>query len=132
DEVTAVTTDVDPYSRWTTGGPQQEGQGLVVDLRAPVAATALELGLGAYAVDYPERLVVEARVGDSWQVVHDGRTTAAALRATVAMPTDPRIVVPLLPSRASTFRITTRAGNPKYHWSVSSLVLVEAPSGDRH
>ena len=124
-EVTGPTTDADPYSRWSTLAPHQQDQGLIVELAAPIDAAALELGLGAFAVDYPSHIRVEAQVDGAWEVIHAGPGSAPALRATLAAPTDPRMVIPLAPRRAATFRITAGPQLDRRPWSVSSVALLE-------
>jgi hypothetical protein len=122
-DITAATTDADPHSRWSMVTPQR--QGLVVELPEPIDAAALELGLGAVAKDYPTRLRVEAQVGGAWEVIFDGPGSAAALRATLSAPTDPRMVVRLAPRRAAIFRITAAQDEPGQSWSVSSVAFLD-------
>ena len=122
-DVTRETTDADRYSRWFTAAPQRAGQGVTAQFDNPIDVRVLELGLGVFAEDYPIRLLVEAEIEGVWRVLYDGPTSAMALRATLAVPTDPRIHAPLQPARTRTLRIRAAQDHPIKYWSISSLAV---------
>jgi len=123
-DVTAATTDADRFSRWYTPHAQRAGDGLVVDLPDAAELTAIELGLGAFPLDYPVRLRVEADTAGGPAIVFEGGTAANALRASLVSPSDPVIVLPLRPVRTQRLRLVLSDGHPSSAWTVSAVATL--------
>lgn len=126
-DVTVQMGDGDPFSRWQTPAAQRQGEGLLVDLPETMTVTAVELGQGAYPLDYPSHLRVEARTDAGWETIFLGRVAAGALRATLAVPTNPVFAVSTRPVRTRALRLVAADGHETYFWSVSSLAIRAAP-----
>lgn len=122
-DVTDVLTDDDRHSRWSTPGPQRDGEGLIVDLPQPMVVTAVELGQGPHPADYPGHLKIEASTDEGWQVVYDGRPAPEMLRAVLESPTSPILTLSTRAVRATSLRLVLVESHAKRGWSVSTLAV---------
>jgi F5/8 type C domain len=115
-------TDGDRITRWHTGGPQDPGAQVTVDLGTVRQVEGLETQLSGYVADFPRELTIEASDdGVAWRQIWSGPTAFAAYLAALEDP----LLVPLriaVPSSQARFvRLTQTSRDPVYYWTIAEL-----------
>ena len=109
-------------TRWDTGGRQQPGATLTLDLGAaqPVGAVVIELGPSVH--DFPRILAVEISAdGLTWSETFHGPIASPAVMAAVRHPLTVPLDFPLGGGTARFVRLTQLGEDQTFYWSVAEL-----------
>lgn len=120
-ELLGATTDGDPRTRWQCG-PQVADQHVIIDFGTVATVGAVIPALGAFATDFPRRLIVETSVdGSTWMGAWDGPVLAETIAAGLTDP--PRVPVTVaFERRAARFvRLRQTGRDPTWYWSIAEL-----------
>ena len=113
-------------TRWE-GGPQTQGQELLIRLSRARALGTVVTKLGPFASDFPRRLAIAVSVdGDTWEEVWNGPTDTVALVGALQHPKQVPLVLPLGDKVGRYIRLRSVAGDPVFYWSIAE-VSVHAP-----
>jgi hypothetical protein len=115
-------TDGDRVTRWATGGPQEPGDEVLVDLGSVKQIEGLEMQLGGYVADFPRALTIEvSEDGATWKQAWSGPTGFIAYLAALEDPllVPLRISIGTSPARFIRLRQTDR--DAVYYWTIAEL-----------
>jgi len=121
--------DGDSLTRWSTGRPQEPGEGITVDLGGVRDVTEVELALGPYFTDFPRELRVEGSLERQgwlplWQGRAGGRAVEGVLEELRSMPL--RCCFP--PVGVRYLRLRQTGNDPTYYWTVAELRVFGPPA----
>jgi hypothetical protein len=131
DDAAAAIADGQVDTAWTTARPQRPGDALEVALDGDQEVARVELDLGTATMDFPRRLLIEARNGagevrTAWSGGTAGQTVLALLARHPGVP----IVIDLpAGTRAQALTFTLSAEDRESSWTVAELRLF-GPSPD--
>jgi hypothetical protein len=125
----ALLNDGDHRTLWTTGGPQQPGDFLLLDLGRAARLCSLKLSLGTHADLFPRSLIVEtSATGASWTKVFAGKTGGRAVLAAIDRPQAAWMEFPLPATPPARFiRLTLAASHPTAPWIVADATVTAPP-----
>jgi hypothetical protein len=116
--------DGDWSTAWTTQGPQQQGESVIIDLGREREVAGVRLDFGPRVGDVPRRLTVEcAAEHGEWQTCWRGSALAAAVRGALDDPL--RVPMPLPIGRPGVRRLRLRelADDTDRPWSIAELIV---------
>lgn len=120
----AVLSDEDPSTRWSTPGAQQAGDSITLDLGRQERPCGLEVSLGDASVLYPKAFRVEASGdGSSWHTLFAEGVGGRAFLAQLHSSADARINVPLAPQSARFIRLTVSRSDEVYPWAIAEVAV---------
>ena len=118
----AAMTDDDRITRWHTQGPQSPANEMTIDLGDVRRATAVEMEIGGYILDFPRVLTVEtSQDGTQWEQVWSGRTALTTFSAALEYPLDVPLRFPFEPREARFVKLRQTGRDETFYWSVSRL-----------
>ena len=120
-ELVGAMTDGDRITRWHTGGPQDPGNEIVIDLGATRQIQGIEMQIGGYVADFPRELTVDIAEDEAaWRPVWSGRGGVLAFTAALAEP----LSVPMriaFDGAGRFIRLRQTSSDRVYYWSIAEL-----------
>ena len=117
--------DGDWSTAWTTPGPQQAGETVVVDLGREQYVAGVRLDFGPRVGDVPRRLAVEcAGERGEWQTCWRGSALAAAVRGALDDPQHVPMILPIDRPAVRRLRLRETAADSDRPWSIAELVVI--------
>jgi hypothetical protein len=117
--------DGDWWTAWSTPGPQQGTENVVVDLGRERYVAVVRMDFGPLAGDVPRSLAIDCSGSDGgWQTCWQGSAPIAALRGALQ---DPRVIPAIFPiDRARVRRLRLRETKPDTDraWSIAELAVL--------
>jgi len=112
---------------WTCE-PQMGTESITLQLATPAMLDAVRLTLG-YPTAFPRALVVETSLdGQSWEPAFRGDVLAQFIRAALASPTRPVILLPFESREAAVVRLRQTGSDPTTSWSMREVELLARPA----
>jgi F5/8 type C domain len=115
-------TDGNRVTRWSTGGPQEPGNEVTVDLGSVQHVEGLELQLAGYDADFPRLLTIDlSEDGTTWSQAWSGPTAFIAYLAALEDPLNLPLRIAFTQSPARFIRMRQSGRDPIYYWTITEL-----------
>ena len=116
-------TDGDRFTFWSSGHPQQSGDGLTIELAQPGRPCRVQLSTGSFR-SYPRALTIETSLdGDAWRPATTLRTAGLAVRAGLDHPIDMTMTIPVTAPLSRFIRLRLVESHPRFPWTVTEVAV---------
>jgi F5/8 type C domain len=123
-DLTLFLLDNDPFTRWTTRGPQRGDEQVMVDMGAPKELTGVALSLGGYAHDFARHLVIDTSPdGEHWTTAWSGTTAALSMAAALNDPIHVNLEFQFNSPTARFVRLRQTGTAVSHGWSIAKLAV---------